>query len=407
MNILYLTIARRRSQKMTKDLIDEFTNNGHKVFVVCPYDTEDFPVEHFTMIGGAHYLFVKSGYPTGKVGMVKKVKNFLRIDGAFKKALTKALKTVTIDMVLYSTPPITLVNTIEWVKKRYNAVSYLMLKDIFPQNAVDLGMMKTKGVLSMPYHWFRRKEQRLYRISDYVGCMSEANVRYVLNHNPDVSAEKVGICVNSYRLQDPQEINVWEVREKFGLPQDKVLFLYGGNLGKPQGLGFLVEVLRSNMNKKDRCFVICGGGNDQRTITDFIEKEHPENVKFISMLSPDEFDKLSRASDVGMIFLDKRFTIPNFPSRLLSIMLNEKPVLAATDVNTDIGDVIQKGRFGWWCESGSLNMFNFYINDICKHPELIIEAGKNARHYYEENYTQKNTYAQVIEGYKLISKRND
>lgn len=405
MNILYLTVARRKSQKMTKDIIDELTYRGHKVFVVCPYDTEDIPVKHFTMIDGVHYLFVKSGYPTGKVGTFKKVKNFLTIDHSFKMALSGALRTVRIEMVLYSTPPITLVNTINWVKKKYDAVSYLMLKDIFPQNAVDLGMMKTKGILSIPYHWFRRKEKKLFRVSDYIGCMSHANVRYVLDHNPEVNAAKVGICVNSYRLQDVRDINVKEERERFGLPQDKTIFLYGGNLGKPQGLGFFVEVLRANKDKDDRCFVICGGGNDQKTITDFIEKEKPNNVKFISTLSPDEFDNLSRACDVGLIFLDKRFTIPNFPSRLLSIMLNEKPVLAATDVHTDIGDVIRDGRFGWWCESGELNRFNFYVDEICENGELIKMAGKNARLYYEKHYTQRNTYNQIMIGYNSVIKK--
>lgn len=399
MNILYLTIARRSSQKMTRDLIDEFLKNGHEVYVVCPYDVNDYPVPSFTMIDGARYLFVKSGYPVGKVNMVKKVINFLTIDSSFQKAIRKALATVHIDLVLYSTPPITLVNTINWVKKKYNAATYLMLKDIFPQNAVDLGMMKTKGVMGIAYKYFRKKEKKLYSVSDYIGCMSDANVKYVLKHNPEIPKEKVGLCVNSLRLQTPAIIDVDTIRNKYGIPCDTTVFLYGGNLGKPQGLDFLVRIMQSNKNKSDRFFVICGGGNDQQTITRYIENEEPNNVKFISMLPPDEFDKVSLACDVGMIFLDPHFTIPNFPSRLLSIILNEKPVLAATDKNTDVGDVIMNNGFGWWCESGDLDKFNSFIEEICANKDVIKEKGQIARKYYETHYTSANSYNQIIEGY--------
>ena len=83
-------------------------------------------------------------------------------------------------------------------------MTYLLLKDIFPQNAVDLGMMTKTGVKGMLYKLFRKKEKELYRISDFIGCMSPANVRFVLEHNPEVKAEKVEIAPNSYDVASPQ-----------------------------------------------------------------------------------------------------------------------------------------------------------------------------------------------------------
>lgn len=401
MNVLYLTIIPRKTQRMTLDIAEELVSRGHNVFVVCPCDTEDIPIGHFTQIGKVNYLFVKSGYSTGKVGLVRKVINFLTIDSRFNKAMQGVLKTTHIDMILYSTPPITLVNTIKWVKRKYNVVSYLMLKDIFPQNAVDLGMMKTKGIMGLPYLLFREKERNLYAVSDYIGCMSDANVNYVLRENPEINPEKVGLCVNSLHLQNAKDVDVVKIRALYGIPQDRVVFLYGGNLGKPQGLQFLVDILRTNKDKKDRYFVICGSGNDQQRITSYINDEKPENVLFISRLSPDDFDVLTRATDVGMIFLDKRFTIPNFPSRLLSIMLNEKPAIAATDKNTDIGDVITNNKFGWWCESGDLEKYNFYLDSICSGHEDIELKGKKAREYYEANYTTATAVNQILKGYNI------
>src|SRR5690606_23181917 len=100
----------------------------------------------------------------------------------------------TFDLVLYSTPPITLVKVIEFIKSQHGAFSYLLLKDIFPQNAVDMGMIKKNGFV---YSRFRKKEIRLYDISDVIGCMSPANVRFILDHNADLRPEKVEVNPNS------------------------------------------------------------------------------------------------------------------------------------------------------------------------------------------------------------------
>lgn len=101
-------------------------------------------------------------------------------------------------------------------------MTYLLLKDIFPQNAVDLGMMTKTGVKGMLYKMFRKKEKELYRISDYIGCMSPANVRFVLEHNPEVKAEKVEIAPNSYDVPSGDE-ETKSIREKYGLPTDKLI----------------------------------------------------------------------------------------------------------------------------------------------------------------------------------------
>lgn len=398
MNVLLLTIAPKKSQKMIRDIANEFVKDGHMVFVVCPADSEYPARKKFVLIDGVRYLFVNSGNTVGKISIIKKVWNFVMTDPRYQKALRAAVDGIDIDVILYSTPPITLANTIIWAKKKFRAITYLMLKDIFPQNAVDMGMMKTTGVMGLVWRYFRQKEKKLYGNSDFIGCMSPANCRYVVQHNPEIPKKRIGICVNSYLEEPIRDIDMNAIREKHGIPKDKIVFLYGGNLGKPQGLSYFVDVLKSNKNKVDRFFLICGGGNDQKTIQNFIEQEKPDNVKFMSVISPDDFDDLSRACDVGLVFLDHRFTIPNFPSRMLSIMLNEKPILAATDSNTDVGEVIADGDMGWWCESTDIEPFNRFLNEICANPGLAEEKGRNARKYYETHYTSKIAYQQILKG---------
>lgn len=85
-------------------------------------------------------------------------------------------------------------------------------------------------------------------------------------------------------------------------------------------------------------------------------------------------------------------------------MLNEKPILAATDSNTDVGEVIEDGDMGWWCESTDIEPFNCFLNEICANPSLAEEKGKNARKYYETHYTSRIAYQQIMKGLGKTSK---
>lgn len=403
-NILFLTLSNISNideHGIYQDLLREFARKGHRVFVVSPIERRNQEKTHLIKNDNVAILRVRTGN-IQKTNLLEKGIATVFLETQYMTAIKKYLSDVKFDLVLYSTPPITLASAVKYIKKRDKSRSYLMLKDIFPQNAVDMGMMKMTGVMRLIWKYFRKKEKKLYKNSDFIGCMSPANCRYVLQHNPEIPKERVGICVNSYSEEPVRVIDKNAIRERYGIPKDKVAFLYGGNLGKPQGLSYFVDVMKSNKNKEDRFFLICGGGNDQKTILKFIEQEKPKNVKIMSTIPSDDFDDLSRACDVGLVFLDHRFTIPNFPSRMLSIMLNEKPILAATDSNTDVGEVIADGNMGWWCESTDIAPFNRFLNEICEAPELAKEKGRNARKYYETHYTSKIAYQQILKGLEKV-----
>ena len=384
MNILLLTTVKKSNQNMLDSIIKEFVSSGDNVYVVCPSENKLELTNKFITIDEVKYLFVDDVETFGKVNIIKKVINFLFVDSKYKRTLKKAGEGYGFDLVLYSTPPITLVNTIKWIKSISGACTYLMLKDIFPQNAVDLGMIKKRGLWWFVWKYFRKKEKKLYIVSDFIGCMSPANCKYILENN-ELNEDKVSLCYNSCKLKPITPVSKEFLRKKYGLPADKLIFLYGGNLGKPQGLDFFVKVLESNQNRGDIFFLICGGGNDEKTLKMFIKNNSPSNVKLMSEIPKNDFEDLCRVCDVGMVFLDYRFTIPNFPSRILSYMRNSMPIVACTDVNTDVGTTIVNGGFGWWCESTDETVFTELIDKVIK--EDLTQKGINSRKYLEENYS--------------------
>lgn len=400
MKILFLTLYDFSSfseRNIYSDLLREFIKNGHEVYAISPAERRFHVSTHFEESG--HLLKLKIGN-IQKTNIIEKGISTLLIEPQLKLAIKRYFGNIRFDLILYSTPPITLLSAIRYVKKRDHAKTYLLLKDIFPQNAVDLGMMKTTGIKSLLYRYFRDKEKKLYAISDRIGCMSQANVDYVVKNNPEINPRIVEICPNSIEVQDVH-LSADEkaaVRHKYSIPTDKKVFVYGGNLGKPQGIPFIIDCLRAEKNNNKAFFLIVGDGTECGKLEAFVNAEKPSNVKVMKRLPKDDYDRLVAACDVGMIFLDYRFTIPNFPSRLLSYMQADLPVLACTDPNTDIGKVIVEGGLGCWCESNNLGNFTETVNMILDAD--ISEMGKNSFRYLEENYAVHKSYETIIEGIK-------
>lgn len=397
MNVLFLTLLSFESlqeRNIYTDLLREFVKSGHWVYVISPVEKRQHLKTHLNEEENAIILSIQIGN-TQKTNIVEKGISTLMIEPTFKKAIKQYFSDVKFDLVLYSTPPITLVEAIEYVKKRDGAKTYLLLKDIFPQNAVDIGMMNTTGIKGLLYRYFRKQEKRLYNISDQIGCMSQANVDYVTAHNSEIYPNKVEICPNSIEVIDKSIDSETSrlIRQKYNIPLDKKVFVYGGNLGKPQGISFLIDCLKMCQNIKEVFFLIVGDGTEYHLIKDYVEKEKPASVRLMSRLPKEDYDTMVGACDVGMIFLDHRFTVPNFPSRLTAYMQAKIPVFAVTDPNTDIGKVIVDGGFGWWCESIIVRDFVKLVDKIrTLKGETITHMGEKSYHYLCEYYDVRKQY---------------
>lgn len=397
MRILFLSIydiEDSNSGYIYADLIKEFAKHNHKVYAATV--TENKNSDSFIDTNGVHIVRVKSG-KIQKTGKIRKVLNLWRLDGKVIRAIRKAAKGVRFDLVITMVSNLSLYKTAKYFKRKHNASVYMALKDIFPQNAVDIGMLSKRGVKGIIYRFFRKKEQRLYAISDKIGCMSQANGDYILKHNPTIPADKVEVCPNCI---EPIDVSLNEeektlMRNKYGIPLDKKVFVYGGNLGKPQGISFLIDCLRSQKENSEVFFLIVGNGTEYKKLAEYYETEKPTHVKVMPSLPRDDYDRMIAACDVGMIFLDYRFTIPNFPSRLLSYMQAGLPIFACTDVNTDIGKVITDGGFGWWCESNDVTAFAKGIERA-----MVADCtamGKQAQQYLAQEYSTAKGYEIIME----------
>ena len=192
--LIFLTMSREaasiNSSGIYPDLLRKFRSEGWKVYIVMPHERSLGKPTELREENGVHILGVKT-LNLQKTSTIEKGVGQVLVSSRFKSAIKKYWGDIHFDLILYATPPITLQGVVQWLKKKNTkAVSYLMLKDIFPQNAVDIGLMPGEGfkfqVSSFRswvalakyqlYKYFRKKEKMLYALSDYIGCMSPANV---------------------------------------------------------------------------------------------------------------------------------------------------------------------------------------------------------------------------------------
>lgn len=408
MNILFLTLVNIKyfgeKHNIYADLCRELAKGGNTVHIVCPIENKRDAETHFEQYGkNCGILKVRTGR-IQKTNLIRKGIETLLVGTRYKKAIKKHLRGTRYDLVVYSTPPITLGNIVKYIMKRDGATTYLLLKDIFPQNAVDLGMMTESGIKSVIYKYFRKKEKELYAVSNSIGCMSPRNAEYLLAHNPYIPAEKVHVSPNSFeptveKMSCEEKLSK---REKYGLPKGKKIFVYGGNLGKPQGVPFIVECMKRLVACDGAYFVICGGGTEYSVIEKYVSESGQKNLKLIAGLPRDEYEEFVGCCDVGLIFLDHRFTIPNFPSRLLSYMQKSMPVISCTDVSTDIGLIAEQGGFGWNCRSNDVSSFVMAVDSALSSDTE--EMGERAAKYMIEHYSVKKSAEIILGEYEKVKK---
>ena len=391
MNILFLSIIDIPQGTMNNpgiytDTLLQLKMMGHRVFVACGHEKRTGTLEKQVIDDeGITVLHVPIGDVTETLYLKKGI-NTVLLPNKFTNAIRKNFKDVHFDLILYATPPVTLCSTVRALKKFYNAKTYLLLKDMWPEGISSLGVIRREGII---YKYFKYKEKAIYNVSDYIGCMSEASVQYLYKHYPQIAKDTIMVCPNSLAPCDLSLDNDEKkrIREKYSLPLNKILIVYGGNLGKAQGIDFLIENLRNNKDRDQIHFLIIGSGLEYPRLKSFVAVEKPKNVTLLERMPRQEYNRIMASCDVGMILLNYRLSVPNTPSRILDYMQAKLPVIACVDSVTDVGEIVEMGQFGWKCFSNDSKKFSEILDTIIVEKESLNTIGNNGYKYFLKHYT--------------------
>lgn len=392
MNVLFLMFAfpdMNTSFNMYTSLVDMFNKNGHSVTVVAP----GIGIKRTSLVveNEIEVLRIKT-MPIKNVSIFKKGLANILLPYQYKWGLNKFYSNQDFDLIIIPTPPITLGSLAKQLKRKYQSKVYLILRDIFPQNAVDLGFMKNKGLL---HKFFQRKERNFYKISDYIGCMSEANIDFIINRYP-ISSEKLHILRNWQYLYKDDNINELSIIERYGL-KNKFIVVFGGNMGKPQQIENVLNLAEKCRMHADIVFLLIGEGVMMDKIKKKVEERKLYNIHIHNSIQKDEYQQLLSCCDVGLISLHQNFTIPNIPSKSLDYWNVGLPILASIDKATDFGVVLDESKTGLWSYAGDHEKFYNNLLQLYRNPSLREEFSRNGKRYFKNNLTPEKAYDIIIE----------
>ena len=387
MRILYLTTVFEKvefTSTIYADLMRALSQSHSVTVVALGACTEK-------RIQDGYPVYTQKAMPYYNTSLMKKGMASLFLSSYFIRTMKK-LPDSSFDVILFETPPPTIWRAVSFAKKKFGCPAYLMLKDIAPQNGVDLGMYSKH---SLVYHFFSHAEKKLYRTADFIGCMSEANVSCAAARG--ANPERLEIFQNTMEVGEKKPRGDGAIRHRYHIPENAVVCICGGNMGRPQALPFLTDAIVALKDDSRFFFVLAGRGKEKEQTRLAKEKYHLQNVLIFDALPQQEYDELLSVSDIGLVLLDPRFTVPNYPSRILKYMQYSLPIVAATDDATDLGTMIEKQQIGLWGSSSDLSGFISHLTLLAENPEIRTQMGANGFRYVSEELSVSKS-VELLEG---------
>ena len=227
--------------------------------------------------------------------------------------------------------------------------------------------------------------------------MSQANIEYIKTHNPKIEASKLHLLPNWENLPKFEDLgNIDDIKAKYGLT-NKFVVIFGGNIGRPQKMENIIELAKNCTEIKDLVFLIIGKGTEFKKLNDSVTSLKLFNVVLEKKIPKRDYYNLLKAADVGLISLSEEFTIPNFPSKVLSYFGSKKPVLASIDLQTDFGKMLVETNSGLWGEAGKTELLKEKLITLYKDKVLRSQMGENGYDYMVANLLPNHAYRTILE----------
>ena len=384
---------------LTKDLADVFYKNGDDITVVTFLEKKYKRETELKKENGYDVLRIKTGNYFNVKNKFEKGMTILTIAHKLKKGILNYLGDKKFDLIITHTPFVSTEKLIKPLKKYYKCPAYLILWDIFPQNAKDIGLLKNEIL----FKYFKYNEKKMLSIYDKIWCMSKGNINYLKTNYLYLNEKKIKLLKNWAIIKPEIEINKELIRKKYGFLLSDYLAVFGGNMGKPQKLENILALAKKCLENKNIKFIFIGNGSEKERLIDIVIKYKIKNVYFIEQVPRDDYEKIVVACDIGIVSLDERFTVPNFPSKTTDYFKLSLPILASLD-NCSIDDygkfIIEEAKAGVVARAGNIDdLYNKFI-ELYKSPSLREKLGKNGRSYYENNLGVENAYKIIMEEFK-------
>lgn len=378
-----------------RDLSRELVHQGHHLTVCLPSWDINVPwlLEEIDEI---EILRLKSPKTKDLNYLLRTINEFLMPYSMMRGFKKSPLCKKNWDGIIWYSPSIFHGPFIKMLKHNSSCKGYLIVRDIFPEWALDMGLM-SKG---LPYRFFNAIAQYQYSIADFIGVQSPGNKVYFRKwaHNP---GRYLQVLNNWLRESSKIECSIRIAETDFA---DRKVFVYAGNMGIAQDIDILIDLARLFHTRSDIGFLFVGRGADVNRLKNKVNNLELSNILFFDEVHPDEIPDLYSQCTIGIVSLDARHKSHNIPGKFLTYMQSGLPVLAKVNHGNDLVKIIQDQEVGQVSDSNDLNELKLLAEKLIYQVESGNDFYNKCISLYNKDFSSRKAVEQIIRSLENIEK---
>lgn len=383
----YLPDSTKVGAKMMHELALELKNNSHEILVLTPKPTQK-KLLTIQEIDGISVLFFRSG-EIKNVGKVKRAINESLLSFQAFRSSKKYLKENQCDGIIYFSPSIFFGSLVKKLSNLWNCKSYLILRDIFPQWAVDNNLINENSIVHKYFSFF---EKINYKSANRIGVMSPSNLEFFKSKN--INTSKFEVLYNWSQITEiPKKVN--NFRKKLKL-ENKIVLFYGGNIGHAQQMINLINLAKKFTENSSVHFLFVGQGDEVELLLEEVSNNKLKNITYLPPVNQKIYFEMLNEFDIGMFSLHSGHKTHNFPGKLLGYMSYSKPILGCVNSGNDLADIINSAKAGIIVNSNdSLGLYEaakILIDSI----SIRNKMGTNGRELLMNKFSVKSISKQIL-----------
>jgi len=376
----------RSASHLMLELAEELNYRKHRVTVITTWpeynlDQDSVP-SHFTekeINNGITILRVKT-LPHHNVNYILRGVSQLLMPLQFLRKLRQ--HRIQPDALVVYSPPLPLALVGSWLQR--NKIRFVLnVQDLFPQNAIDLGILSNP----LQVRFFRALENFAYRTTDVVTVHSDGNLRAVLQQYPNL-VSKFRILHNWVDVDYfESSVTQTDFRKKWNIKQ-KYIAVFAGVMGPSQYLELLLQVAEQMQDDTELLFLLVGLGQEKEKLQKQAQEKSLVNVRFEGFVSREKYPDLLRICSIGLVCLSPQNKTPVVPGKILGFMAAGLPVAAFLHTSSDGHGIIKSAQCGFSADSEDKDACVQSMKNLLSQKDSFAKLGQNGKRYATEYFSK-------------------
>jgi len=371
-----------------RDLSREFVRQGHELTVLLP-DPDLADRWSLEISDGAQVLRLRAP-STKDIGYVHRTIGEWLMPHVMLRNLRKSPMAGQLwEGVVWYSPSIFHAPLVRALKRQSACRGYLIIRDIFPEWAVDLGLLRP----GLAYRFFKRIARQQYEAADIIGVQTTGNLGYFSTWHQAGRSRVLEVLQNwlDAPANDPCPIRLAET----ALAERKI-FVYAGNMGIAQSMDILIDLAARMQSRQDIGFLFVGRGSDAKRLKAQAGMLGLDNVLFLNEIAPDEIPDLYTQCYAGIVALDPRHKSHNIPGKFLTYMQNSLPVLANVNSGNDLAALVREENVGEVCETNQLEELEERCEALIRKIETDPDLPERCSQLFQRQFSVAQTVRQIV-----------